>query len=459
LLFYGGEPLLQFAEIQFFVEKAKGIFPANTSYTISTNGSLLTNGKIFDWFIANDITLNISYDGDQRMYGSERRYADGTNAREKVYSVLESISRTYRDYWDKKVNLLVTVKNPVSLISIAQQWIESPMLRGKAPYLISGVSPSALCDLDIDEHDILETLRAFLDYYAHNRDNLFAKAYFEMLCSPVLDRQIFELPDGYTPRTCLPFNPRCYIDADGNLGICEKTSDKLRLGNIYDGWNMTMVNEAIVKMAERRIATCANCELFRLCKTCFTNYFYDREWIQADCNWQKVWNRITLAISIDLLEQNLVTSEDAEHCSLRPIEERDVPSILRIMSKESVMTYVDGLTVFKNIEDSLQFFLLISEINISFASPSLLAIVDEKSDLIGVVGVDNISDNIANLFFILEDDYWGKGIMTAMLSMYLAKYAPEEAKQITAHINQENSAALALMKNFSRVTVSTAPLY
>ncbi len=456
IAFYGGEPLLQFAEIRFFVEKAKGVFPADTSYTISTNGSLLTNGTILDWCIANDITLNISYDGDQLRYGSERRYADGTNAREKVYSILENLYRNHRDYWNEKVNLLVTVKKTASLISIAQHWTESSVLRGKAPYLISGVSPSALSDLDIDEHETLETLRAFLEYYAHNRDNLFAKAYFEMLCSPVLDRQVFELPDGYTPRTCLPFNPRCYIDADGDLGICEKTSDRLRLGYIYDGWDMEKVNDAIFKMAERRMATCSECEIFRLCKTCFTNYYHNDEWIKADCRWQIAWNRIALTISLDMLEQNIATSEEAEHYSLRPIEERDVASLLRIMSKESVMKYVDGMTNFKNFEDSLRFFLLISEINANFALPYLLTIVDEESKMIGIVGVDDISGDMANLFFVLDDDYWGKGIMTAILSMYLAKYAP--AKHITARINKENKAAIALMKNFFRVTVSTAPL-
>lgn len=458
IAFYGGEPLLRFDQIKLFINNAKGVLPSDTNYTISTNGSLLTNEKVLDWCIANDITLNISYDGDQKMFGSERRFSDGRSSDKHVHSVLENIFRYHEDYWYKKVNLLVTVKNPASLISIALQWTDSPVLRGKTPYIISGVSPAAFEDMEINEQEILDTLRSFLDFYSCNRDNMFAKTYFEMLCSPVLDRQIFELPDGYTPRTCLPFNPRCFIDANGNLGICEKTSDKLRLGNIYDGWNMVMVNEAIVKMAERRIATCADCEMFRLCKTCFTNYYYDSKWMEADCKWQKVWNRIALAITIDLLEQNIITSEQATRCSLRPIEERDVASIQRIMGKDSVMEYVEGLTKFENFEDSLQFLLLISEINANFASPSLLAIVDEKSDLIGVVGVDDISDGVANLFFILDDDYWGEGVMTAMLSMYLARYVPVETKQISARINKRNSAALALMKNFSRVKVSTDPL-
>lgn len=459
IAFYGGEPLLRFDLIKLFIDKAKSVLPQGTNYTISTNGYLLADENILDWCMLNDITLNISYDGDQSIYGSERRFVNGKNSREHVYSVLENLFHAHRDYWIEKVNLLTTVKNPESLMSIAKGWAESPVLRGKAPFLISGVSPAVLSDLALDEQTTMSTLRAFIEFYASNQDNLFAKAYFEMLCSPILDRQIFELPDGYTPRTCLPFNSRCYIDANGNLGICEKTSDKLRFGNVYEGWDMSKVNGAIVKMAERRVATCSGCEMFRLCKTCFTNYHYDKDWIQADCRWQRIWNKIALAITIDLLECDIIdTSGLLIKYSLRPIEERDVAAILRVMGKESVMKYVEGIEKFKNLEDSFAFFLLVSEINANFASPSLLAIVDEKSELIGVVGVDDISDGVANLFFILDDDYWGRGIMTAMLSMYLSRYAPVEAKQITAHINKRNSAALALMKNFSRVTVSTDPL-
>jgi len=456
IAFYGSEPLLRFDQIKLFINIAKGVLPSDTNYTISTNGSLLSNEKVLDWCIANDITLNISYDGNQKMFGSERRFSDGRSSDKYVHSVLENIYRYHEDYWYKKVNLLVTVKNPASLISIALQWSDSQVLRGKAPYIISGVSPATLEDLEINEQETLDTLRSFLDFYSCNRDNMFAKTYFEMLCSPVLDRQIFELPDGYTPRTCLPFNPRCFIDADGNLGICEKTSDKLRLGNIYDGWNMSMVNGAIVKMAERRIATCADCEMFRLCKTCFTNYYYDSEWMEADCKWQKVWNRIALAITIDLLEQNIVTSEQAARCSLRPIEERDVASIHRLMGKDSVMEYVDGLKIFKNIEDSFRFFLFISEININFACPLLLAIIDERSNLIGVVGIDEICDDVANLFFLLDDEYWGRGIMTTILAKYLVKYVPQSVRKIVTHINPRNDAALSLAKRFSKIEVDTS---
>lgn len=85
-----------------------------------------------------------------------------------------------------------------------------------------------------------------------------------------------------------------------------------------------------------------------------------------------------------------------------------------------------------------------------------MAIVDEMSDLIGVVGIDEITDDAANLFFLLEDDYWGKGIMTKILAEYLQKHVPDTMKTIKTHINPENKAALRLASKFSKIEVSTS---
>lgn len=456
IVFYGGEPTLYPSKIKHFVKLAGETLPDDTDYTISTNASMLLTDDFLQWCVEHNLTLNISYDGTPHSE-LKRMDAEGMDMQQKVLSILDQIKRRHPDYWENKVNILVTLPDITYLKPLAVEWTATSTLRGKAPYLISRVSPNKLSDYYIDEHETLITLREFLEFYAHNRDNIFAETYFNLLCSPVIDRKIYPFPENHTPLVCLPYNNRCFIDALGNIGICEKTPDKLRLGNIYKGWDYNKVNHAIEIMAKERKKRCAECECFRFCKTCFTNFYYNEELWQADCNWQRTWNKIALILSLDLLECNLVASEEISKYSLRAITENDVPAIHRIMTNENVIKWIDGLEKFKNLEKTLQFFLLISEINANFAMPSLYAIVNEESHMIGIVGVDEIHEDVGNLFFLLDESYWGKGIMTAMLSKYLTKYAPIEAKQISAHINKRNSAALALMKNFSRVTVSTDP--
>lgn len=454
IAFYGGEPLLSFEKIKSFVSKAKECFPKDTEYTISTNGSLLLEDGPLEWCIDNNATINISFDGSEKV--SKRMTKGGKCSHAIILNVLETICRNYHEYWESNVNLLVTVSKIDDLIVIARDWDATKILKAKAPYLISGVSPCQLSDYELNEDKVLATLRELLDYFAKNRDNIFIKTYIDMLCSPVIDRQIFPLPSGYSPLMCLPYNTRCYIDADGNLGICEKTPDKLRLGNIFEGWDFALINHAIDKMASERKFRCRECEMFRFCKTCFTNYFYDEQRWAADCAWQSTWNKIAITISLEVLERGLIDSADVQGFTMREMTESDVPALQRIMSKPEVMRYVDGLDIFENYKDSLQFFLLISEINNTFAHLSLFAIVDKKSDLIGVVGIDEITDNAANLFFLLEDDYWGKGIMTKILAEYLQKHVPDTVKTITTHINPGNKAALRLASKFSKIEVSTS---
>lgn len=456
IVFYGGEPTLYPEKIKYFVDKAKGILPEDTDYTISTNGSLLLKNDILEWCVEHKFTLNISYDGTPRSL-FKRMNADGDDMQEKVLSILNQIKTHYPDYWEKKVNILVTLPAITHLKPLAIEWSETAVLRGKAPYLISRISPCTLSDYQIDENETLVTLRSFLRFYAHNRDNIFAETYFNLLSSPIIDRPIFSLPENYTPLVCLPYNNRCYIDACGNVGICEKTPDKLRFGNIYDGWDYHKINNAIAKMAEQRKMRCAECECFRSCKTCFTNFYYKDDRWQADCDWQQVWSRIALTISLDLLECKLVTSEYVSQYSLREIEETDIPSIYRIMSNENVVKWIDGLEKFKDFEKSLQFFLLISEINANFAMPSLYAIVNEGSNMVGIVGIDEVHDNVGNLFFVLDESYWGKGIMTKILAEYLQKHVSDTVKTIKTHINAENKAALRLVSKFETIEVSTSP--
>lgn len=68
ITFYGGEPLLNFDVIKYFMQeidivKSKGYWPSGVKYTIITNGSLLTREHL-DFFRYYNIGLCISYDVD-----------------------------------------------------------------------------------------------------------------------------------------------------------------------------------------------------------------------------------------------------------------------------------------------------------------------------------------------------------------------------------------------------------
>lgn len=458
IVFYGGDPLTRFEQLKKFVSLARLRFPIDIDYTISTNG-LLLNDDVVSWSIEQGIFLNVSLDGMPSVHDKSRRDAVGNKTFNKIHDNLERIKGIDAQYWHTHVNLLVTLDNIRNLLPIAKYWEEDVLLRTKPPFMISRVSPCAISDYELNEEQTLKHLRALMDYYAVNRQNVFAKAYFEMLCSPILDRPVFAMDEPMSPLMCLPFNPRCFIDCDGNVGICEKTSDKLRIGTVKDGWDMDIINAAIAKMVNERKSRCSDCECIRLCQTCFTNYLFDNARWAADCNWQRSWLRISFIITLEILERELLRSEEADELVIDTLRWTDDEALFGLFSNEIVVKYIDGLEKLTSVEDSQQFLLVISDNIRNFAQHgTLFSIRNAESTLVGVVGIDDIYDGTANLFFALDEKYWHRGVMTAMLSDYLGKYLPDEVQKIETHIHPENTAALTLASRFSIIKVKTESL-
>lgn len=456
VVLYGGEPLTRFSTIIEYVKRIKSEFD-DVDIVISTNGLLLESEQKVQWLIEQGIYLNVSLDGMEKFHDESRKDINGNPTFVRVHSNLSKIRETDKAYFMSHVNLLVCVSRLEHLLPISEFWGRDSLLRDKAPYLISGISRCSIEDYNLDVSEALTALHGLMDFYASNRNNVFARTYFAQIVDPIIDRNIFDLEPKLTPLACLPYNNRCFIDCDGNIGVCEKTADIFRIGTLERGWDFDVIRNAIESLANVKRFRCASCENLRFCQMCFTNHGFDEKRWDADCEWQKKWERISITIALEMVEENLIYSEDASKCSLRPIVENDKAALYRLMSNSNIVRYLDGVQIPDDFEDFLRFFLLISEINASFAHPTLLAIVDEMSDLIGVVGIDDIIDDVANLFFLLEDGHWGNGIMTAMLAEYLERYVPKDVNRITTHINPDNKAALALMSKFETIEVDTSP--
>lgn len=74
ITFYGGEPLLNFEVIEYFMQevdrmKASTYWPGDVKFAIITNGSLLTKEHI-DFLRENNIALSISYDVDKQSHSN-----------------------------------------------------------------------------------------------------------------------------------------------------------------------------------------------------------------------------------------------------------------------------------------------------------------------------------------------------------------------------------------------------
>lgn len=103
IIFYGGEPLLNFDVIKYVLHeindvKLSGYWPDNVKLGVVTNGSLLTKEHI-DFFRSNNINLTISYDVDKESHANR----------------LNKIGNTTFDVVKSKIKMCADANMPYSL--------------------------------------------------------------------------------------------------------------------------------------------------------------------------------------------------------------------------------------------------------------------------------------------------------------------------------------------------------
>lgn len=453
---YGGEPLMKSDIVRYTINRCKKVYPLGTTYTISTNG-LLLNEEMLLFCVDNAIILNVSLDGMPSLHDKNRRDKLGYPTFGIVHQHLESILYKYPDYWENNIRIFITIESLSQLKDISIFWGEDDILRRKAPTAVSTIAPNydimsnRVAKSFASEHEIIE----LLDYYEKNRDNLFCKGFLENFVSDALTRPIFDIPEYIYPIVCLPNNYRCFIDVNGNVGICEKVCDDLRFGNIYSGIDMNTVNNIVSDFSVVKKSRCESCWAFRLCKTCFTNYGYSESQWEEDCDNSKGSVKLQLLTMLELAERELLYAEEASQIQLRKLRPDDVYTIKRIMKKEKVISYMACLSSCQTTKGASLLYDTLTDGGLSKDEYAVMrGIVNEEHELIGIVGVDSIEDNKGNLFFFLDDEYWGKGIMTYAMSVFLSKHLRKGIRAY-ARISKKNYRALNLAKKFSSITIVT----
>ena len=454
---YGGEPLMNFDIVSYTINKSKKIFPPNTTYTISTNGVMMNEDMLL-YCAENTIILNVSLDGTPSQHDKNRKDKFGNPTFGIVHQHLELILHKYPEYWENNVRIFVTIESLSLLKDIAVFWGEDDVLRRKAPTAVSTIAPNYDSKPNEDvksKVSEIETIVELLDYYEKNRENQFCEGFLERFVSDEVNRPIFDLQESIYPIVCLPDNYRCFIDAYGNIGICEKVCDELRFGNIYSGIDMNEVNSIVSDFACIKKNRCGACWAFRLCKTCFTNYGYSEIQWDEDCDNSKSSVKLQLLTMLEMAERQLLPSEESSKIQLRKLILDDVYTIKRILKKEKVICNMKYLSNCQTTEGASLLYDALTDDGVSNDEYTIMrGIINEEDKLIGIVGIDSIEDNKGNLFFLLDDDYWGKGIMTRAMSLFLSKYLRKGIK-VHAKISRKNIRALNLTKKFSSVTVVT----
>lgn len=306
IAFYGGEPLTNFSTLRYAIVKARAIWGNAVEISVSTNGVLLTKEKV-DWFVEQNVRLDISIDGGKYTHDRQRKDIGGNGSFRKVYAAISYINEKYPFFFKENVLLLMTLVSLLSLEQIAEEWHNDTILKNLPPTKISSISPNFAKGVPCVDYDelILRYIR-LLDIYENHRDWLVLKVFFDQCIAYWLNRPIIKVDGPIPMSTCLPKTSKLYIDCNKHISICEKFCDKYPIGTINDGVNWEIANNIAKGYFGKRKDRCGTCPAIRMCNLCLTAVEYnDKEW-DVLCHNERTYTKVCFRIFCEMAERGLI---------------------------------------------------------------------------------------------------------------------------------------------------------
>lgn len=305
IAFYGGEPLLQFPLIQYTVLKGRELFGDNLIFSITTNATLLTPEKI-DWLMSHHVEMVISLDGTRSFHDRHRVFANGKGSFDKVRGALAYTRITYPDK-SNLVSLQITLPHLRDLEFIAEEWHNDSLLKDFEPCKINALAANFLQGVEkMDYEEERELYNHLIDVYEKHPDWSVLRAFFTERIDLWKNRPILDAGDMVPMATCMPVNTKLFIDAQMQIGVCEKMADKYRIGNIKDGVDWRKANALAQEYYARRFDRCKYCPAVRMCELCLTAMEFDDTQWETLCHNERTYVRVSMFVFCEMAERGLI---------------------------------------------------------------------------------------------------------------------------------------------------------
>lgn len=294
LVFFGGEPLLNFKVIPKVVdyacqkasEKGKKI-----NFAITTNGTLLTQ-EIIDFFQDKNIGVTVSIDGFESVHDRYRRFPDGSPS----YGILIPKIKDLLNHSEKRpaVARVTLVEDPNKVPQILDHLLDLGFAEvGFAP-VTTGHS-----DYQLSNHDMNLLLGEF-----QNLSHKFLHAAEERKLygfSNIIDMLVSLHQGEVMNYPCGAGLGLFSVDPDGRLYLCQRFTgeNEFCMGDIFNGFNQKKLEKFRAQAEISNKADCNQCWVRTIC----TGGCYHEACVREGnhlkpnlhyCEWIKQWSQIGL---------------------------------------------------------------------------------------------------------------------------------------------------------------------
>lgn len=285
IIFYGGEPLLNFSLIKKSIEYASKVFrDKGVSFSMTTNGTHITP-EIANFLFVNRVSVKVSIDGPKAVHDRYRKNSKGKGSYQEALTGLRNLYDAYGDLFSRKISLNLVYAPPFSLAQIEQRlslWNEVEWLPGNISANISYYSGPRLPGINHEEDkDLLQW--AFEEYCIKkvNDDtpHPFTADLIEKSLAGFSQRTVYQkATDTFALNgCCIPGVRRIFVTVDGNYKLCERISDSAPgIGNVKNGVDIDVLYDSYIKAyGEMSLKTCKKCWAINICDSCFIDGYDD----------------------------------------------------------------------------------------------------------------------------------------------------------------------------------------
>lgn len=274
IIFYGGEPLLEFESIKKAVKYAKK-YNRNIRFGISSNGTLLSP-VIAKWLRENpNVSITVTLNGDK--HDVYRKTVEKEGSLQSILDNITYIREQYPSVWEEQVRLIANIYSIRELLELREFYKTTV---NKQPVMITRINLEYSSEQLKEIFCANEALEKKCNYELQNEYLNSYDSFLRLVYNNGIDRihnrgVCKEDTPGFIS-SCLPMSWRLFVRSDGSFNMCEKVSDAISLGNIYSGFNFDLIKTLYIQMEEFVNRNCKNCWAQRLCMFCYQDVINEK---------------------------------------------------------------------------------------------------------------------------------------------------------------------------------------
>lgn len=272
IVFYGGEPLLEFESVKLLTNYAISVFGDRVKFSFTTNGTPLTIEKL-DFLVKNNFLITVSIDGSKKVHDSRRITINGNPSWDKIIANLELIYLRYNDFYKNNIMFNSVLSSTDEISDANLEMGQNKLFKNnivRFSFTLQNSISNTKYILSALNNDIENIIDSFLS--SNSIGDAFVKDRMTHFLQKIAFRKTGnEAQNG--KKICVPFSNRTYLRTNGDIQFCERVGSLGRLGNVNE---LAAYSEKILSDFENLKADdCAKCFAYNFCELCPASFCQD----------------------------------------------------------------------------------------------------------------------------------------------------------------------------------------